>query len=163
MLCRNLHSCSQEIKSLAYLTLVRPQLEYASCAWSAHTAKHVELIECVQNASARFATGEYSRYVSVSGLVQRLKRKSLKYGRPYHIHKIEHRLINIKFSSDVISLRTSNTKRSHDRKKAIIGTSLNAYKHSYFIRTISKWNHIPASCAETVRCTAFTAEMNKQM
>ena len=78
-------------------------------------------------------------------------------------HKIEHGLINIKFPSDVIPSRTSNTRRSHDRQKAIIGISLDAYKHSYFIRTVSKWNHIPAGCAEAVSSTAFTAEMNKQM
>ena len=167
MLRRNLHSCSQEIKSLAYLTLVRPQLEYASCAWSPHTAKYADLIEGVQNASARFATGEYSRYTSVSGLVQRLKWQSLKRRRLMEdltmFHKIEHGLINIKFPPDVIPSRTSNTRRSHDRQKAIIGTSLDAYKYSYFIRTVSKWNNIPASCAEAVSSTAFTAEMNYRM
>ena len=160
MLRRNLHSCSQEIKSLAYLTLVRPQLEYASCAWSAHTAKHVELIECVQNASARFATGEYSKYASVSGFVQKLKWKSLEHRRLMEeltmFYKIERGFVNMNFPSVVLPSRTSTTRWSDDRQKAVIGTSLNAYKHSHFIRTIPRWNRIPASCADAVNCKSFT-------
>mgnify|MGYP003444291098 FL=1 len=39
---RNLYRCPQNIKSLAYTTLVRPLLEYASAAWDPYTGRNVK-------------------------------------------------------------------------------------------------------------------------
>ena len=51
---RNLYNCSKEIiKSKAYLTLVRPILEYASPVWDPHLIKDCDQIEEVQRAAAR--------------------------------------------------------------------------------------------------------------
>ena len=35
---RNLHSCTEDIKNLAYRTLVRPSLEYSSVVWDPYTS-----------------------------------------------------------------------------------------------------------------------------
>ena len=49
----NLYSCPPEnIK--AYVTLVRPCLEYACSVWDPHTQKHCQDIEGVQRQAARF-------------------------------------------------------------------------------------------------------------
>ena len=40
---RNLYNCSKEIKSRAYLTLIRPILEYASPVWDPHLIKYCKL------------------------------------------------------------------------------------------------------------------------
>ena len=51
----NLYSCPPEnIKSQAYVTLVRPCLEYACSVWDPHTQKHCQDIEGVQRQAARF-------------------------------------------------------------------------------------------------------------
>ena len=167
MLRRNLHSCSQEIKSLTYMTLVRPQLEYASCAWSPQSKKYSKLIEGVQNAAARYATGQYSRHTSVSGLVKGLNWKSLEQRRMTEdlilFHKIEHGLIKINFPSAVQPARTSNTRRSHNQQKSVIGASLNVYKDSYFVRVIPHWNSLPAACTESNNCTAFISGISSLM
>ena len=36
-ICRNLKGCPERLKELAYITLVRPSLEYASSVWDPHT------------------------------------------------------------------------------------------------------------------------------
>ena len=48
----NLYNCSKEIKSKAYLTLVRPILEYASPVWDPHLIKDCDQIEKVQRTAA---------------------------------------------------------------------------------------------------------------
>ena len=56
---RNLYNCSKEIKSKAYLTLVRPILEYASPVWDPHPIKDSDQIEKVQRTAARWVTSDY--------------------------------------------------------------------------------------------------------
>ena len=55
---RNLYNCSKEIKSKAYLTLVRPILEYASPVWDPHLIKDSDQIEKVQRTAARWVTSD---------------------------------------------------------------------------------------------------------
>jgi len=45
---RNLHECSEEVKSLAFRSLVRPILEYSSPVWDPYLAKDILALEKVQ-------------------------------------------------------------------------------------------------------------------
>ena len=49
MLKRNLKQASTTVKSQAYRTKVRPQLEYASAIWDPHTAKDTDNLNKIQN------------------------------------------------------------------------------------------------------------------
>ena len=51
-------------RRLLYCSLVRPQLEYCSCVWSPHTAKHRALIENVQRRATKFILKYPPRNVS---------------------------------------------------------------------------------------------------
>ena len=39
---RNLSKCSTEVKASAYLTMVRPQMEYASAVWNPYHIKDIQ-------------------------------------------------------------------------------------------------------------------------
>ena len=56
---RNTYCCSREAKNLAYLSLVRPNLEYAAAAWDPYMAKDIQQLERVQRRAARFVKKDY--------------------------------------------------------------------------------------------------------
>ena len=51
---RNLSHCPTNVKAQAYFTLVRPHLEYASCAWDPHLQQDISKLEMVQRQALRF-------------------------------------------------------------------------------------------------------------
>ena len=73
----SLSPCSQNVKSIAYKMLVRPQLEYASEVWNPYTMKCIQKIEQIQRNSCRFIFHEYCRDTDTSLLINRLNVDSL--------------------------------------------------------------------------------------
>ena len=53
---RNIWVHNKDLKSVAYKTLVRPQLEYASTVWYPHTTTDINKVESVQRRAARWTT-----------------------------------------------------------------------------------------------------------
>ena len=45
---RNLNKCPTHIKAVAYTSLVRPILEYASAAWDPHSQNNINTLERIQ-------------------------------------------------------------------------------------------------------------------
>ena len=70
---RNLGNCSQDVKDKAYKSFVKPHMEYATAAWDPHTKKNIDELAKIQRRAARFVTGVYSRYLSVSKLIKELE------------------------------------------------------------------------------------------
>ena len=68
---RNIGHCPQNIKVLAYQTLVRPKLEYCSSVWSPHAKKDINRIEMVQRKDARIVMGDYGKESSVTKMLQK--------------------------------------------------------------------------------------------
>jgi hypothetical protein len=54
----NIYSCTPECRSLAYISLVRPLMEYACPAWDPYRIRYISLLESVQRMAARFALAE---------------------------------------------------------------------------------------------------------
>jgi len=69
---RNIYKCPPDSKSLAFNSLVKPHLEYASGAWDPHTAKNVNSLEMVQRRAARFVKNDYRCTTSASSLIDGL-------------------------------------------------------------------------------------------
>ena len=77
LLKRTLHAAPPQVRQTAYEVLVRPTLEFATCAWAPHTKTGIQTIERVQRPAERFATGDYRRTSSVSDMCTNLIWKSL--------------------------------------------------------------------------------------
>ncbi len=63
---RNIKVHSEPLKSTAYKTLVRPQLEYSSTVWSPHTESSISQIESIQRRAARWVKPETAKDVGPS-------------------------------------------------------------------------------------------------
>ena len=68
LLQRTLHAAPPQVRQTAYEVLVRPTLEFATCAWARHTKTGIQTIERVQRSAARFVIGDYRRTSSVSDM-----------------------------------------------------------------------------------------------
>ena len=68
---KHLNKCPTHIKAVAYTSLVRPILEYASAAWDPHSQNNINTLERIQRQAARFCKNNYSRKPgSVTKLLQ---------------------------------------------------------------------------------------------
>ena len=74
---RNIRTKYKGIRQVAYNTIVRPQLEYASYVWSPNINK----IEAVQRRAARRVINDYSSYSSVTQMINTMGWRSLKQRR----------------------------------------------------------------------------------
>ena len=74
---RNVKAKSPEVREMAYQTLVRPQLEYASAIWDPHTKRNNYKVEMVQRRAARWTMNDYARTTGVSSLLHELDWQTL--------------------------------------------------------------------------------------
>ena len=65
------------VRQTAYEVLVRPTLEYATCAWASYTKTGIQIMEGVQQSAARFVTGDYRSRSSVGAVCTNLMWNSL--------------------------------------------------------------------------------------
>jgi len=92
---RNLSKCNSDIKENAYLTIVRPTLEYAACVWDPHQEYLIYDIEKIQHRAARWVLSDYSYYSSVTDMLKRLKWPTLQERR--HVNRLSqfHKIVHI--------------------------------------------------------------------
>ena len=143
---RNLNRCPTNIKRQAYLSFVRPHLEYASSVWDPHLQKHIYQIEMVQRRAGRFIKQEYSRDPGiVTSILQELELQALqerrKTSRLLICHKIAHQKVAIPLPP-YLQKPTRTTRQYHPRRFVRIG-STGDQQHSLFVRTIKDWNDLP--------------------
>ena len=99
MLRRNLHFAPTSVKCKAYLTSVRPILEYASVCWNPSSQKINRSIEIVQNKAAKFVTNCYPKKgkedeFSVTRLIKQLGWDSLEERRSKARLSMIYKIIN---------------------------------------------------------------------
>ena len=158
MIRRNLWNCPEEIKVTAYVSLVRPHLEYAAGAWCPYRVKDMKSLERIQRQAARFCKGNYSREPgTLTQILSDLGWETLETRRLIHrlslMYKIRHELIEIPMHQYL----TPNTKsyRPHNQKYMKPATRIDAYKYSFFPATIHLWNILPANIVESGSIQSF--------
>ena len=159
---RNLYNCPRQLKETAYVSMVRPNLEYCSTVWSPYTESDSHRIEMVQRRAARFVTGEYRRTTSVTGLLTGLGWNTLAQRRDNSsvmaMYKIVNQLVEIDGSPYLMPV-LCKTRQHHSQCFRQIQCSIRPYQGSFFPRTISLWNSLPADVVEAPTLEAFRTRL----
>ena len=97
---RNIQTKHKGICQVAYSTIVRPQVEYASPVCRPYTQTNINKIEAVQRRAARWVTNDYSSYSSVTQMINTLGWKNrdvlgLAHARLIMFYKIVYGLVEI--------------------------------------------------------------------
>ena len=137
---RNIRTFPRKTKLLAYTTLVRPILEYASIIWDPHTASNIHKLETVQRRSARHIMHNYNRHASVTTMLQHLDLPTLQQRRQHSkiimLYRITHQLASIPTATYIAS-STRNT-----QQYILPYARTHVFKTSFFPSNIKIWNDL---------------------
>ena len=159
---RNLKGASQAAKAQAYLSLVRPQLEYCSTVWSPYQQKLVHDIEMVQRRAARFVMNMYGRE-SVTALLEKLEWEELAQRRlkaqVTMTYKILNGLVCIPPTQFIPIARST---RSHSKGSLRqLMTTTDYYKNSFYPTAIRAWNTLPVDVTGAASILLFRSGLNQ--
>ena len=144
---RNLSKCSINVKENAYLTIVRPLLEYAACVWDPYQEYLIYDLEKIQRRAARWVLSNYNYYSSVTDMLKTLKWPTLQerrnISRLSQLHKIVHQLTpSIQLPSCFLT-KQYPTRQLHQHRFIIPFSSTVMYQKSFFPNTLKQWNTLP--------------------
>ena len=74
---RNLKGCPKKLRDTAYISLIRPALEYSCSVWHPHKKSNKDKTEKVQRRAARFVSNNFRHKASVSEMLHDLGWQSL--------------------------------------------------------------------------------------
>lgn len=143
---RNLKCSQPDLKKTAYLTCVRPILEYACAVWDPSQSTLIDKLEKIQNRAARFVLDRYGRRESCTKMKCELnwellsaRRKKLRLKFLFLIYNNKtgiNRELYVK-QPHYISRRTD-----HMLKIREYHARTNMYANSFFVKTIAEWNRL---------------------
>ena len=139
--------------------MVRPLVEYATCAWSPYTNRDVSKLEQAQKNAARIVANNYEPYSSSSSLVSSLNWTSLENRRflaqAHMFCKIRHNPVNISFPADVKENPRPTRTNPHKYKQLQCNVLSFTYMYSFFPQSIRTWNSLPVSVSSAKSLDKF--------
>ena len=142
---RNVKVNSESLKAMAYKTLVRPQLEYASEVWFPHSQTQIDQIEAIQRRSVRWVKSDFGRTSSVTQMMQSLNWRRL------DLRRIDCRLsMMYKITNDLVAIPSEGyltplgraSRHAHLLSYRLIPAQTDYHKFSFFPRTVFHWNNL---------------------
>ena len=143
---RNLKGCPKKLRDTAYISLIRPALEYSCSVWHPHKKSNKDKIEKVQRRAARFVSNNFRRKASVSEMLHELGWQSLDGRRQDQRLVLFFKIINGLASVETEDILTPADSRT--RKKKVIKTKLKKFSAEQLdlFRTILGVKQVSQKC-----------------
>ena len=155
---RNLHRCTQDIKSLTYRSLVRPSLKYCVGVWDPHTNDLIQCKEEQPGLSIMITTGRavlqpcMMKELDWSTLAQKKDRQTGCF--PQSTCNEGHRSIPVQ---NLLHPVTHPTRRTHNKSYIEIRANKDTFKYSFLPRTLSDWTSLPSTLVNIEEPKEFKA------
>ena len=152
------------MKTTAYMSLVRPLLEYASSAWDPSTRKNIDSLERVQRQASRFCKSNYSREPgTVTTLLEELEWDTLQSRRKQQklcmLYKMKNGLVDIPLL-DYTRPNTRDT-RGNNQKFTQVRHKARAFQDSFFVSTVRDWNKLRSDVVNSPSLEVFKCQIRK--
>lgn len=148
---------SKDVHSLcrAFITYVRPIVEYNSPVWSPSSVTSINLIESVQRRFTKRLDGltQFSYFDRLVVLQWTTLETRRIYADLIMCFKIVHGLVAIEFSN-LFTFSTSST-RGHKFKLLVPCCKCNVRKNFFSVRIIRIWNDLPESIVDSASISIF--------
>ena len=143
---RNLKDCPQKLKEIAYFSLVRSFVDYASAVWDPHQKFNREKLEMVQRRAARFVKSRYKRTDSVTAMLDELgwpilskRRKDARLG---NLAQVPH--------EHILTKAYEGTRKKNNHKFRHIAVNTSQYRQSFSPKTVGPWNQLSFADSPTL-------------
>lgn len=158
---RHLKFAPSSVKILAYTTLLRPKLEYASSVWDPHLSNLTHLLEAFQNRAARFISNNFTYPSSISSIKHSLGLPDLycrrKFFRLCLFHKFYYsRSLRPAFFSPANYI---SPRLDHPFKLERLISHSAQFSRSFFPYTIIEWNCLPSPLVAISDFVVFRREL----
>ena len=126
----SMKGCPEKLKQTAYISLIHSFMEYGATVWDPYQKYNIDKVERVQPRAARFVKSSYSRYSSVSDMLDVLGWKPLSQRRQEArlilVDKIINGLAQVPFEGVLVEAY-KGTRRKHSKKFRQIGHTTSQY------------------------------------
>ena len=150
---RNLKDCPQKLKEIAYFSLVRSFVDYASAVWDPHQKFNQVKLEMVQRRAARFVKSRYKRTDSVTAMLDELGwpilSKRRKDARLILFYKIINNLAQVPHEH-ILTKAYEGTRKKNNYKFRHIAVNTSQYRQSFFPKTVGPWNQLSFADSPTL-------------
>ena len=139
---RNLKGYPKKLRDTAYISLIRPPLEYSCSVWQSNKAK----IEKVQRRAARFVSNNFRRKATVSEMLHNLGGNPLTVEGNTNVQSFSTKLL---MGSRRLKRRTSSCQPTPVQGRITASNSNTSRQivihigFLFFPATISSWNNLP--------------------
>ena len=152
-------------KNQAYISLVRPILEYSCIIWDPHLQCDIDKLKKVQRRAARFVCNDYDRHSSVSMMLAQLNWATLQERRKHHRLTFLHKIFNNKVAvpADLFTINQRPQRHAHHLHLKHEACNTNVYKFSFVPRTILDWNSLTDSVVASTSTEQFKSALERNV